>query len=237
MFKIKLSNIFIALVLVGATSCSNFKESNFTNTTNIVTSPEHESKADYYLNQGQYKFKTGYYQEAIEDYTQAIIINPNYADAYLKRGVARDVLQDFHGAIEDFTEVIKIKPNNAEAYNKRGISRLSLKIPDLQGAIEDHTQFVRINPNNPEAYFSLGGTYSHIVGKASEALSNYTEAIKLKPDYAEAYFYRGAILKGNKGLADIEKAKQLAQEQGNQELYNKTVEMIELRKNIGESSN
>jgi tetratricopeptide (TPR) repeat protein len=150
MFKIKISKIFIALVLIGATSCSDPNNSSLTDTANVVTTPPKGNSDTEYFNQGQYKSKTGYYQEAINDYTQAIRINPNYADAYLKRGIARDVLQDFHGAIEDFTEVIRINPNNAEAYNKRGISRLSLKIPDLQGAIEDHTQFVRIDPNNAD---------------------------------------------------------------------------------------
>ena len=225
MLKLKISKIIITFILLSVASCSGF------------TTSEDISKADYYLNQGEYKSKTGYYQEAIEDYTQAIKINPNYADAYLKRGIARDVLQDFHGAIEDFNEVIRVNPNNAEAYNKRGISRLSLNIADLQGAIDDHTQFVRIDPNNPEAYFQMGATYSHIVGKASDAIANYTKAIELKPDYADAYFYRGAILRGNEGLADMEKAKDLAQEQGNRDLYNKAVEMIDLTKNIEESSN
>ena len=36
--------------------------------------------------------KKGEYKEAVDDYTIAIKINPDYADAYLNRGVAKEQL-------------------------------------------------------------------------------------------------------------------------------------------------
>ena len=49
-------------------------------------------------------------QGAIDDYTQAIKINPNYAQAYYGRGFVRNELRDKQGAIDDYNQAIKINP-------------------------------------------------------------------------------------------------------------------------------
>ncbi|MFK0734953.1 MAG: tetratricopeptide repeat protein, partial [Gloeotrichia echinulata HAB0833] len=72
---------------------------------------------------------------AIEDYNQALKINPNDAQAYNNRGGARVNSGDFKGAIEDFNQALKINPNLAEAYKNRGVARYLSG--DKQGAIAD----------------------------------------------------------------------------------------------------
>ena len=86
-----------------------------------------------------------YKQGAIDDYTLAIKINPNYAKAYYNRGYVRKDLGDKQGAIDDYNQVIRINPNYAGAYNNRGNVRKDLG--DKPGAIEDYTQAIKINPN------------------------------------------------------------------------------------------
>ncbi|MEM6754551.1 MAG: trypsin-like peptidase domain-containing protein [Cyanobacteria bacterium P01_C01_bin.38] len=56
------------------------------------------------------------YQGAINDFNQAIKINPQYAEAYYNRGNARTQLQDYQEAINDFNQAIKINPEYADAY-------------------------------------------------------------------------------------------------------------------------
>ena len=74
-------------------------------------------------------------QCAIEDYNQAIKINPQSADGYFHSGEYRDELGDMQGAIEYYTQAIKMNPNYAYAYEKRGVARSALG--DKQGAIKD----------------------------------------------------------------------------------------------------
>ncbi|WP_410172242.1 tetratricopeptide repeat protein, partial [Dolichospermum planctonicum] len=93
-------------------------------------------------------------QKAIDDYTQAININPNDADAYNNRGLVRSELGNKQGAIDDYTQAIKINPNYSYAYNNRGIVRSELG--NKPGAIDDYTQAIKINPNNAEAYNNRG---------------------------------------------------------------------------------
>ncbi|MHC5825545.1 MAG: tetratricopeptide repeat protein, partial [Nostoc sp.] len=88
-----------------------------------------------YKKRGNARSDLGDFEGAIEDYTQAIKINPNYVDVYYNRGNARSDLGDFEGAIEDYTQAIKINSNYADAYYNRG--NIRLEIADKQGAIED----------------------------------------------------------------------------------------------------
>ena len=71
----------------------------------------------------------------MEDFNQALRINPNYDSAYNNRGIARDGLGDKKGAMEDFNQALRINPNNDKAYYNRGIVRYGLG--DKKGAIED----------------------------------------------------------------------------------------------------
>lgn len=66
-------------------------------------------------------FQKKEYQEAINDYTKAIEINPDYADAYFYRGCAKHKLKNYRGALADFSRAIQINPNYVDAYYYRGI--------------------------------------------------------------------------------------------------------------------
>jgi tetratricopeptide (TPR) repeat protein len=62
------------------------------------------TKAEDFLIQGEEKYEKEDYQGAIAAYTQAIVLNPNYAEAYNGRGNARYRLGDHKGAVADFNE-------------------------------------------------------------------------------------------------------------------------------------
>ena len=53
----------------------------------------------------------GQYERAIEDYDQALEINPQLAEAYTNRGNAYADLGQYERAIEDFTKPLKSIPN------------------------------------------------------------------------------------------------------------------------------
>ena len=60
-------------------------------------------KAQVYNNRGLAKAKSGEYEAAIEAYSAAILLNPNYAKAYNNRGVAKKRLGRYEAAIADMT--------------------------------------------------------------------------------------------------------------------------------------
>lgn len=105
---------------------------------NLVLRSHPQSGSAYhaaaYAYRGDAQIEIGNYWQAIEDYTQAIRLNPDDA-TYNNRGVVRSHLKDYKGAIKDFNYAILINPNQADAYISR--SNVYIQQGDIRGAIED----------------------------------------------------------------------------------------------------
>jgi tetratricopeptide (TPR) repeat protein len=147
-------------------------------------------RAAFYNNRGIVRDDLGDKPGAIDDYNQAIKINPNYANAYYNRGIVRYDLGDKPGAIDDFNQAIKFNPNDALAYYNRGIVRSELG--DKPGAIDDYTQAIKINPNYDKAYYNRGIVRKEL-GDNQGAIDDFNLAIKINPNDAEAYNNRGIV--------------------------------------------
>jgi len=92
------------------------------------------------------------YQNAIEDYTKAIVIEPKNwqfhalrADAYFNLGLHEKMR-------EDINMVISLNPKNSAAYRVRG--DLNVAQSQYRKAIEDYTKAISLAPSNAE-YYSL----------------------------------------------------------------------------------
>jgi tetratricopeptide (TPR) repeat protein len=68
--------------------------------------------------------KLGKTEAAIEDYSEAIRLNPKDPEAPYNRGLAYLRSEKYDYAARDFTEVISIQPRNPDAYVYRGITRI-----------------------------------------------------------------------------------------------------------------
>ena len=97
---------------------------------------ENQMTAKDFLRRGNLRYGQRDFRGAIEDYNQAIKLNPDDATAYYNRGVGRSELEDKKGAIEDYNQAIKLKPDYVDAYSNRGVGRSELG--DKKGAIEDY---------------------------------------------------------------------------------------------------
>lgn len=64
--------------------------------------------AEEYFERGYVKAHLKKYEEAIEDYTKAIAINPNYAMAYYNRGIAKNLIGDTDGACSDWRKALSL---------------------------------------------------------------------------------------------------------------------------------
>ncbi len=75
-----------------------------------------------YLRRGNCAFDKKNYMEAIDAYTEAIRLNPDYMIAYNNRGYTYDNQCEYEKAIADYTEAIALKPNYKKAYLNRARS-------------------------------------------------------------------------------------------------------------------
>ena len=183
----------------------------------------HEWTAEDYFQFGIDSYQKGRYEDAIKDYDQAIILNPQYADAYNNRGNAKNNLGDHNAAVADYNEAILLNPKGAAAYNNRGIAKNNLG--DYNAAVADYNEAILLNPKGAAAYNNRGIAKGNL-GEYIAAVADFSEAIKLNPEYAQAYNNRG-IAKGNLGeyiaaVADFSEAIKLNPEYANA-YYNRGV--------------
>ena len=83
--------------------------------------------AGAYLNRGVAYFTVNRIDDAIEDFTKAIQLDPELGAAYHNRGLAYCKKLSPDQAIEDFTKAIQLDKRLVNAYNSRGIVWLFLR--------------------------------------------------------------------------------------------------------------
>ncbi|OBQ01569.1 serine protease [Anabaena sp. AL09] len=128
------------------------------------------------------------YKLAINDYTQAIQLNPQNAEYYAIRGGIYSFLKEYKQAIDDYTQAIKIDHKKAIYYDFRGLAYLQLK--DYKQAIADYTQAIQLDPKNATYYGGRGFAYFQLKDY-KQAIDDYTQAIKIDPKNATYYSARG----------------------------------------------
>ena len=75
-----------------------------------------------YYNRGFAFLKTGEFDNAITDLTEAIRRDPQRVENYGGRGMAYQKKGAFDEAIADFSEVVRLRPTYARAYYERGLA-------------------------------------------------------------------------------------------------------------------
>jgi tetratricopeptide (TPR) repeat protein len=115
-------------------------------------------------------------QIAIDDYDEAIRINPKDAVAYFNRGTTYHSLNKKKRAIEDYDQAIRLNPEYADAYHNRGTTYRVLG--QFRRAIEDYDQAIHLNPRDAVAYNNRGNAYK-LQGKKAEAIADFEKLITL----------------------------------------------------------
>lgn len=82
-----------------------------------------QDQAETLLHQGLLLAAKGRLEEAVDQYSEALALNPEMLEAYAARGGALGALEDYEGAIADYTAVIELDPEAAAAYGGRGLAR------------------------------------------------------------------------------------------------------------------
>jgi tetratricopeptide (TPR) repeat protein/V8-like Glu-specific endopeptidase len=135
-------------------------------------------------------------QQAIQEFSTAILLNPRYQYAYSARAYVYGQVREFQQSLADFNQAITINPKDFNAYNNRANLKAD-KLNDIQGALTDYNQSISINPESSEAYYNRAHLKTTKLNDTQGALTDYNQSISINPKYSNAYNNRG-VLKADK---------------------------------------
>jgi tetratricopeptide (TPR) repeat protein len=130
------------------------------------------------------------YDDAADDFGNAISLDKGNAAFYSNRGLAYLAMRQYDDAIADFSKAIALSPVNAAYYNSRGV--VFLKMQSFDEAIADFSKAVEADPRSAPAYSNRGMAYK---GKLAydKALQNFDKVIEIVPKDHSAGYQKAAI--------------------------------------------
>src|SRR5215510_12501969 len=109
-----------------------------------ATYSDNAKTAEELLKRGDAAFDGGNCQEALAVYTQALVLNPNYAEAYNNRAYTYMRMQNYAPALQDLDQALRIRPDYLHALMNRGDIHNYYFEQDRKKAIDDYDHILRL---------------------------------------------------------------------------------------------
>lgn len=170
--------------------------------TAVIESGAPQGLVAAFNNRGNVHLSNRNYDRAIDDYNEAIRLDPKYAIAFNNRGLAYQRKGETDRAIEDFGEAIRLNPAYAMAFANRANARRIKGRIDL--AIEDSDRAIGLSRSLAAAFLARALAYQEKAqwdfdaylsdGTYEEhAIEDFNEVIRLDPRNAAAFRNRGFV--------------------------------------------
>ena len=136
--------------------------------------------AAVYFNRANAYSDLGELDLAIQDYDEAIRLDPEGAGLFLNRGLVYATKADYERAVSNFDKAIELYPNFGLAFQNRCMAMTLLD--RLEQALEDCNESLRLQPENPMAFDSRARTF-WLMGREDEARGDLEAARALDPGF------------------------------------------------------
>ncbi len=169
---------------------------------------KHEGKSNSlpYWNRGQYYREKGDFAKSLQDYSEAVAINPKNPELFNSRGKTyfdmamsgkfKQQEKEFvQKSIADYDMALKVaseaKPKmRSEALINRGAAYGAQN--NFAQALNDLNEGIQLDPKNKNGYLNRSLVYFNI-GKYEETIADYTKYLEYDPNNANIYYERGMI--------------------------------------------
>ena len=138
--------------------------------------------ADVYVRRGLTRAQQGNYQGAIEDYTQALALQPDSA-THAYRGLVYLVREAPKMALDDFEKAIRLKPDNGDAYNGHGYALV--KLGEIPRAVADAEKALRCGPQTPRLLWNAARIFAQAGRLAVDSASGRRLPAPIRADYQD----------------------------------------------------
>lgn len=122
--------------------------------------------------------------QAIQDSTSVIRLNPDFGAAYYLRGNSWQLKGNNKNAIRDFSVAVRFFPNTFELYESR--AQCYEPIGELSLSIEDYSKAIELKPMNANLYIQRGIAY-YLNKDYGDSINDFTQTIQYDPKLAVAY--------------------------------------------------
>ena len=215
--------VFLTLLLLlsfGAMSSRSLATPASVSPTTIVIAET--LTAEQWMERGNDKYSQDV-KGAIEDYTQAIKLDPNNADYYDVRARAYVENNDKVRALADYNQIIKLEPKRSNSYALRAI--FYCNEGDYKKGIIDWNQTVKLMPTSVS--LSQRGDCRVKMGDHKNAIVDFDQALKLDPKSGDIYNSRAlAKLSLGQKQAALQDLNQAAKAYGSGEEYDQIMKSI-----------
>ena len=161
----------------------NYNSANVAETKKSVAQNNKYFDALLELEQGNNFYFQKNYQSAIQAYSRAINLNPNFSEAYNNRGNSFFQLQNYSQAVQDLQTAVNFNNFDARIHNNLGSAYLLQNLYDA--AINEYTQAINLNKNIFTFYYNRALAYCY-KNNFQAALPDAQRAMQLNPASVEA---------------------------------------------------
>ncbi len=138
-----------------------------------------------YGSRGYTYFRLRDYKRAIEDFTRAIELAPDYVWGYSQRGRVYRHLDMLDKALADLNRALELDPSDAWTYSHRGLVYSYLHEYEL--ALADSNRAIELDPRYSNAYGRRGSTYIDL-GELDLAAADFARNLELAPNDTLAHW-------------------------------------------------
>lgn len=185
--------VILSMVIVGLGTMTYLRNEVYEKRVTIWSDVVAKSPQNYraYYNLGNAFRDENRLDEAIQSYSKALTVKPNFAFAHdnmgvvlLRKGMVDDAIQHFYEALEK-------RPHDAMTHCNLGAALMQKG--KLDAAIKEFRKALKRNPSLVEARNNLGIALAQ-QGKLEKAIQNFEKALRIEPENPEIHSNLGFAL-------------------------------------------
>lgn len=153
---------------------------------------EHSDRLNGYYNRGARFLRDNLPREAVEEYRNAVLLEPENGTSYALLAAALAAAGRRDDAIDSYRRALELEANEAAHHNNLG--SLLVRAGRLEDALLHFKKAALLDPERAATpQFNLGAALLN-VGRVEEALPALRQAVRLDPTMAVAQFFLGTAL-------------------------------------------